>query len=348
MLLTHMAPQRFRSRYNGFWQTKRETNLIWRNLLIFTTLLSSLLAQAQVVGLATNPQGSAYYSVGAAVAGVMQRKANLTTRVMPMSGSSAYAPLVNRGEIEFGLLNAVDVTNAYEGTDSFRGRKHLDLRLAGVIFTVPIGIVVPNDSPVKSMKDLKGLRMPSQYTSQVTLLHAQDAALATGGVSTADMKPFPISDFTRGLAALGDGKVDAALSCLGCAAAQEAHVALAARGGLRFLQLVDTPEAVSAMRKVFPSGYLQMFPPSAATPGIIVPTNLMVYSTFLATSTHVSDEAVYKAIKAIYENKQELSATAAPLKSFEPSMMAEENLVPYHPGAQKFYKEVGQWPPKNR
>ncbi len=320
----------------------------WQNFLMLVITLSSMLAQAQVVGLATNPQGSAYYSVGAAVAGVMQKKANLTTRVMPMSGSSAYAPLVNRGEIEFGLLNAVDVMNAFEGSDSFKGRKHSDLRLAGVIFTVPIGIVVPNDSPAKSMKDLKGMRMPSQYTSQVTLLHAQDAALATGGVSTADMKPVPISDFTRGLAALGEGKVDAALSCLGCAAAQEAHVALAAHGGLRFLPLLDTPEAVAAMRKVFPSGYLQMFQPSSASTGVIVPTNLMVYSTFLATSTHVSDDAVYKALKAIYQNKEELAATAVPLKSFDPAMMAEASPVPYHPGAQKFYREIGQWPPKSR
>ena len=324
--------------------------MIWLNSLISAAILSCIVtaAQAQVVGLATNPQGSAYYSVGAALAGVMQKKGNLTTRVQPMSGTSAYAPLVNRGEVEFGLLNAVDVANAYEGVDSFKGRKNPELRLVGVMFVVPIGIAVANDSPVKSMKELKGLRMPSQYTSQGTILVAQDAALATGGVSTADMKPFPVSDFVKGLAALGEGKVDASLSCLGCAAAQEANVALAAHGGLRFLPLNDTPEAVAAMRKVFPSGYLKTFQPSPAFPGVVAATKLMVYSTFLATSTHVPDALVYQAVKAIYENKPDLVAASAPMKSFEPGMMAEASTVPYHPGAEKFFREIGLWPPKTR
>lgn len=318
--------------------------------LISATILSCAVtvAQAQVVGLATNPQGSLYYSVGTAVAGVLQRKANLTTRVQPMSGSSAYAPLINRGEIEFGLLNVVDVINAYEGAENFKGHKNPELRLVGVMFPLPIGIIVANDSPVKSIKELKGMRMPSQFTAMSTIQSVQDAALATGGVSTADMKQLPVSDYLKGMAALGEGKVDATFACLGCAAAHELNVALASHGGLRYLPLVDTPEAVAAMRKVFPGAYLQIFQPSPATPGVIGPTRLLVYSAYLASSTHVPDAVVYAATKAIHENKQELAVTSATMKSFDPDMMVEASTVPYHPGAEKFYKEVGLWPPKTR
>ena len=318
--------------------------------LIGTVVLSCAVtvAQAQVVGLATNAQGSLYYSVGTAVAGVMQKKGGITTRVQPMSGSSAYAPLVNRGDVEFGLMNAIDVVNAYTGVDNFKDRKNPDLRLIGVMFALPIGVAVPNDSPAKSIKDLKGLRMPSQFTAQSTIRAVQDAVLATGGVSTDDMKGVPVSDYVKGMNALGEGKVDAALFCVGCAAAQEANVSLAAHGGLRFLPMSDSAESTAAMRKVFPSAYFKMFQPSPAAPGVIVPTRLMAYSAFLVTSKHISDDLAYKATKAIHENKDELAATSAPMKSFEPSMMAEANPAPYHPGAEKFYKEAGMWPPKKR
>jgi len=318
--------------------------------LLSATILSCVVsvAQAQVVGLATNAQGSLYYSVGTAVAGVMQKKAGITTRVQPMSGSSAYAPLVNRGDVEFGLMNAIDVVNAFTGVDNFKGRVNPDLRLVGVMFALPIGIAVPNDSPAKSIKDLKGLRMPSEFTAQSTIRAVQDAALATGGLSTEDMKGFPVSDYVKGMSALGEGKVDVALMCVGCATAQEVNVNLAAHGGLRFLPLNDTPEAVTAMRKVFPSAYSKIFQPSPAAPGVIVPTRLMVYSAFLVSSKHVSGDLVHKAVKAIYENKDELVATSAPMKSFDPKAMAEANPVPYHPGAEKFYKEVGEWPPQKR
>jgi len=315
---------------------------------ILSCAVSVAQAEVRVVGVATNTAGSLYYSVGTAVAEVMQNKGGITTRVQPMSGSSAYAPLINRGEIEFGLMNAIDVVNAFTGVDNFEGRKNPDLRLVGVMFALPIGIAVPNDSPAKSIKDLKGVRMPSEFTAQSTIRAVQNAVLATGGISTGDMEHFPVANYVKGMRALGEGKVDAALMCVGCAAAREVNVALASHGGMRFLPLSDSAESAAAMRKVFPSAYFKIFQPSQANTAVIVPTRLMVYSAFLATSSHVPDALVYKTTKAIYENKKGLVATSAPMKSFDPAMMAETNTVPYHPGAEKFYKEIGQWPPKGR
>ncbi len=305
-------------------------------------------AQAQVVSVATNPQGTLYYSVGTSVASVLQQKANMLARVQPMSGSSAYTPLLNRGEIEFGLLNSLDVVNAFNGVLNFDGRKNPDLRLVGVMFALPIGMAVPNNSPAKTMKDLKGMRVPSQFTAQSTIVYVQDAALATGGLSIADMKPYPVANYLKGMQALGEGKVDAALFGLGTAAAQEAHVALASQGGLRFIPLTDTPEAMAAMIKVFSSAYPKVYEPSPALPGVVTPTRLMVYSAFLVSSKHTSDDVVYRATKALYQNKEALHSGAAAMKSFDPTLMAEKNEVPFHPGAEKFYKEAKEWPPKQR
>lgn len=309
---------------------------------------AATMASAQVVAIATNPQGSLYYSVGAAVAGVMQQKGGMSARVQPLSGSTSYTPLVNRGQIEFGLLNAVDVVNAYQGIDNFKDRKNPDLRLVGVLFDIQNGIAVANDSPAKSIKDLKGLRISNRFTAQSTMQSVLDATLATGGLSPADMKGFPVADQFKGMEALGDGKVDAALSCFTCGTAKEVNIALSSHGGIRFLPMSDTPDAVAAMRKVFSGARSQVFPPSPAFTGISTPTRLMVYSAFLVSSTHTSADVVYKALKAIHENRAMLVSASPAMNSFDASAMSEESVVPYHPGAEKFYKEVGQWPPKKR
>ena len=316
--------------------------------MIAATALSCLatVAHAQVLGIATNPQGSFYYSAGAALAQVIQQKTNMIARIQPMSGSSGYTPLVNRGEIEFGLLNGVDIVSAYTGTEGFK--KNSELRLVGVLLPLRFGIAVPNDSPVKSIKDLKGMRMPSKFTAMTATAISQEALLASGGVSINDMKQLPVSDYVKGMVMLGDGKVDAVQVCLGCATALEVNASLAAHGGLRFLPVADTPEAKAAMLKVFPSAYTQVFQPSPGYPGVIGPTRLMAFSAFLMASTHVSDDVVYKVTKALYQNKQALVTASATLKDFDPDFMAEANVVPYHPGAEKFYKEVGQWPARNR
>lgn len=308
---------------------------------------AATLACAQVVGIGTNPQGSFGYSVGSGLAAVMQNKGGLATRVQPMSGSSAYTPLVNRGQIEFGLLSSFDVVNAYTGVIDF-DRPNADLRLVGVVYALPLGMAVPNDSPARSIRDLKGMRLPSHYTAQRNSIFGQDALLATGGLSTADMKPYPVPDYVKGMRAVGEGKVEAAPFGLGSAAAQEVNVALASRGGLRFLSLSDTPEALAAMRKVFPTAYTVVFQPSPAFPGILGPTRIMVYSIFLVASAHVPADLVYRTAKSIYENKPMLEAASATLKTFDPKLMAEANQVPFHPGAEQFYKEAGEWPPKKR
>ena len=313
-----------------------------------TMACAATAASAQVVGIATNPQGSLYYAVGAAVAQVMQQKGGLTARVQPMSGSSAYAPLLNRGQIEFGLLNALDVVNAFEGVENFKGRKNPDLRLVGVMFSLPIGMAVPKDSPAKKIQDLKGYRVPSQFTAQSTIRAVQDAVLATGGLSTAQMKGFPVPDYVKGMMALGEGKVDTALFGPGTGASQQVNVDLASRGGLRFIPINDTPDAVAAMRKIFPSAYVATLQPSPAMPGILGPTKVMAYSAFLVTSTHVSADTVYKATKAIFDNKPALVAASTTMKRFDPKDMSEKSVVPYHPGAEKLYKEVGEWPPKQK
>lgn len=319
----------------------------FKNLLGIAILSgAATAASAQVVGVATNPQGSAYYSVGAAIAGVVQQKGGIVARVQPMSGSTAYAPLVGRGQVEFGLMNVIDVVNAYEGVINFKDRKNPDLRLVGALFPITVAMGVPGNSPIRSIAELKGQRIPTQFTAQSTFAFVQNAMLANGGVAIGDVKPFPVAEYTKGTSALADGKVDAAPINPQTGAAQELHVALSSRGGLRYLPFSEAPEAVTAIQKVFPGAYLKMMAPSGGLAGITAPTRLMFYDAFLVTSTHVPDEVVYKVTKAVYENKVMLEAAAATLKAFDPSTMAQANTVPYHPGAEKFFKEAKQWPPK--
>ena len=319
----------------------------WSKSLVSLMVLScaAISAQAQVVGIATNAAGTSFYAVGAAIANVMQQKANVSTRVQPSSGPSVFTPLLNRGEVEFAILTSLDASNSYLGLKNFSRGKNSDVRIVGVVFVIPIGIAVANDSPVKSIKDLKGLRMPSQFTAQVIVDMIQNAMLAVDGLSGDDLKPFPVANFVVGMRALGEGKVDAATFCIGCGVTQQVNAALASHGGVRFLSLPDTPATLAALHKTYPGSYLKLLQPAPALAGIVGPTHVMAYSGFLMTNAKVPDDVVYKATKAIHDNKPMLEAATQYMKTFEPDRMTEESAVPYHPGAEKFYKEVRQWPP---
>jgi uncharacterized protein len=61
----------------------------------------------------------------------------------------------------------------------------------------------------------------------------------------------------------------------------------------------------------------------------------------------VADDVVYKLAKLMHDHKKELAANFGALNGFDPDRMAKDmGPAKFHPGAIKYYKEIGQWPPK--
>src|SRR5262245_3369066 len=131
-----------------------------RMLLALAMLVCPALAQAQVLGFGSAPQGSIGYNMSAAIAKAMADKGNIQSRVVPYSGTSAALPLVNSGELDLAVCNVLEIQEAAAGEGSYKGRKQANLRVLAVIFPIYSSIFVRKDSPIKSVADLKGKRIP--------------------------------------------------------------------------------------------------------------------------------------------------------------------------------------------
>ena len=65
-------------------------------------------------------------------------------------------------------------------------------------------------------------------------------------------------------------------------------------------------------------------------------------STLIITNDAMSDETAYKIVKILATNIDEVKAiNAGAFKGFSPKFMANTTVIPYHPGAAKYYREVG-------
>ena len=315
--------------------------------LVFVTAVAAVMAtaaHAQVRVIASNPQGSIFYSASVAIGKLLDEKLKMQVRVQPMGGSSTYIPLLNRGETDFGLTNVDDLLTAFKGTGNFR-QPNPDLRLIAAVFPLTLGVMVPNDSAIKTMADLKGKTMPWGYNAQTTGRALQQAVLANANMSMKDVKGVPTQSLFSGVDMLGEGKVDAATIAVGTAQGQRANVSLASHGGVRFLNVDSSPEALARQRKVLPSRTIVIQPAPYAV-GIIGPTTIIAYSIFFSTGAKMPDDVVYNIAKTIHGGKDEMLKGHPVFRGFDPARMTEEIGVPYHPGAIKYYKEIGQWPPK--
>jgi TRAP transporter TAXI family solute receptor len=301
-------------------------------------LLLSCVAQAQVLGFGSAPQGSIGYNMSSAIAKVMAEDAKLQSRVQPYSGSSAVLPLVNSGELDMAVCNVLEIEEATRGEGPYNGRKQANLRVLAVIFPLLSSIFVRNDSPIKSLADLKGKRIPAGFSAQVTLDRIIDAVLANGGVERKDIVPVLVPNVIRGADDFAEGKIDGGFFALGAAKVLEVHKST---GGIRYLPLSDDAAAVARMKKHMSYAYVTTVNPGPAFAGVATPTKLMAYDYLVAVGSHVKDDQVYKIVKAMYEGKPKLIESLGAFRGFNPDLMNRAMPATFHPGSLKFYQEKG-------
>ena len=294
-------------------------------------------AAAQTVSIGTNPQGSLAYAVGAAISKVAIEKGDVQMRVVPQGGPNVVVPLVNAGELEFSIADSNTSNSAIEGTGEFR-RANPDLRVAAVRLDLYSGFMVRADSDIKTLEDLKGKRVASDFIKQATVHENAGAVLATVGLSFEDVVRVPVTDGVSGVEDFETGNVDSTFFSLNSGRTLQADAAL---GGTRVLPIADTEQAAKQLAESRAGAWVTVLQPDPSFPGIAEATPVYTAAFVLLTSKNVSDETVHDVVKAIYENKPALEASAGAFSSFDPAQMKRDIGLPFHPGALKFYAETG-------
>ncbi|HEV1999933.1 MAG TPA: TAXI family TRAP transporter solute-binding subunit, partial [Xanthobacteraceae bacterium] len=110
-------------------------------------------------------------------------------------------------------------------------------------------------------------------------------------------------------------------------------------GGVRVLNIPDTPQVLEAMRKIFPYVYLTAVSPRPGLTGVLEPVNVFSYDNVLVVSADTKDEVVYKILDTLAKNKPELVLTAPQLNEFSIAGLYKKYPVPYHPGAIKYFQD---------
>jgi uncharacterized protein len=256
-----------------------------------------------------------------------------------MANTADYMPLVNAGEIDFGISNVVQLWFAYNGTGMSAGQPGPNLRTVTVMQPFRNGMQVRNDSPIRTSADLSGQRVPS-FPEGSLGDHVMRAYLANGGLTYDDVTSVPVPNFPRMWDSFREGLVDAVIDIPGSANSRELDAAV---GGIRYINFTDTPEAVAAMQEWLPQAFLMEITPDSGLPGFFEPIMVNAYAYTFFANADVSDDQVYAVTRAIYEGEQALMATGPVWDGLNRAEFAVDVEVPFHPGAIRFYQEAGIW-----
>ena len=311
-----------------------------RKLLLaaLATVALASSASAQPLGIGTNPQGTMVYTLGAAVSKALADTANMQSRLQPQSGTGTMVPLVDSGEIDIGFCNAREFYDSYFGVGSSDKRPNPNLRAIAVLFPLQVGLLVRNDSSIKSVKDLKGKTFSYGYASQEVIRILLDGMLANAGLTVKDVKTVMVPNLIRGVDELIAGRVDVSFFALGQAKVAEADAAV----GIRFLPLDDSPAAVEAMLKVVQVGYVNEVKPAPNLAGVKAPIPVAHYDYVAFANKDVPVERIKTITRVLAEQRDAMAQSLPLFRQLKPEAMYSSKLqVPYHPGAIAYFNDKG-------
>ena len=297
-------------------------------------------AAAQTVAISTLPPGSINNLQAAAIAKAVQEHSDLQMRLLTFSSPAAIIGAAQNKQAEFAYTSNEEAGDAFTGENEYRGKAMKDLRVAFTVFPFRVGIIVANNSGIKTVADLKGKRIGSGWTSFKQGIALWDGLLANAGLSLKDASPVPTTDLLRAADDFKSGKSDAFMFAVGGPKVAEIHASI--DGGVRFLNMDSSPAANARMQAVRREYRVVPVQPAPNYPGVLGPTNLMEYHIVLLTHKDTSEDLVYKVVKTAHANKPALAAGHPSFGAFtQAGMAAPQPRLQYHTGAVKFFREAG-------
>ncbi len=287
--------------------------------------------------ISTGSTGGTYYPIGSIVAAGVSQPDKLQVSAQASSGSVANVNGISRGDWDSGFSQADVATWAHRGTMIFEGAaRRTDLRLIANLYPETLHVVVRKDSNIRSVADLKGKRVSLDVPGSGTLANAL-MVLEAHGVKESEIEPQYIKPH-QATDRLLDGQLDAFFFVGGAPVSAIAQLAASA-AGIRLLPI--TGAAAQALRNDSPYWYEYSLQPGTYA-GVDAVQTLAVGAQWV-TSSRADAAVVYQITKALFSE-----ATQKALQAGHPNgkLITLQSAVtgagiPLHPGAERFYREVG-------
>ncbi len=297
-------------------------------------------AMAQTVGFGSTPGGGWTNSAATAISKVVVDHTDIKMRVQPQGSQ----PLnnVNADVLQFGIANTYDSSFFRRGAGYYEGNpEKKELRVAALLAPLFGALYVRKDSDMHDIADIKGKRVSSDFAAQKSVRQSMTGLLANGGLTWDDVEKVPAPTVPRSADDFIAGKTDVLYFALGSAKVIQAAAKV---GGLRVLQLDDSPAAIKRLTDYLPGSSVVMVQPGKGREGLDVPTKVLRNNMIINTNAKVSEDVVYRVLKAMYDHPKELVSAFPGLRGFDSkNMVLDVPGMEYHPGAIKFFREIGQW-----
>ena len=296
--------------------------------------------------LATASTGGTYYPVGVALATLtkvkIQPKYKMSMSAINSAGSGENVKLLREREADFAILQGLYGAYAWNGAGPIaRSGPQKHLRSVTMLWQNVEQFIVKKayakKGDLSDLENLRGKTMALGKKNSGTLGSNRKILANLGYDIDKDFKLFH-AGYGPSAEALQDGRVDGMNTPAGVPTG--AVTKLFASAGDKVVPLQMTPEQAKKA-----DGGLGLWTPytikAGTYPGQKADWHTIAQPNFLAVHEDVPEEFVYLLTKTIYENLPFLQAIHKATKAMAVEKALAGLPVPLHPGAAKYYREIG-------
>ena len=292
----------------------------------------------------TGSSGGTYFALGGAMANAINNKLaadGITITAQSTGASVENMNLMQAGEMDLGIAMNNVAANAHDGTGAFSAPCD-NVAAIGVVYNEVYQIVANAEKGAKEVADLKGMKIAIGPAGSGTLGLSQLVFSAAGIDPQKDIEPQSDS-FGDAATKMKDGHIDAACNVLAVSASSIIEMTTSMK--LSYININDDilkaiqADAPYFTRKVIPAG---------TYPDQTEDCNTVTCKAVLYCRADMDEEVIYKITKAFYESGDEIAAAHATGKEVQLEGCLEGVTTPIHPGAAKYFKEMGIEVPDNK
>jgi len=309
-----------------------------RHLTFRTIALAALLAagaaQAQQLRLMTGPQGGVWVPLGGSLKNMWEKAIpGLSVQTLPGAGIANIRG-VDEGKADIGFGNSISSVDGINGAPPFPRKVTQVCQLANLYpqYFQMVALASSGVNTVADMKDRTIAVQPKGNTAEAITQHI----LRSVGMGYDSVKVSFVNSYTDAASMLKDGH--AQVFTLGTTIPASSVMDVAAGRDIQLVPVND--EIVGAMKKIN-AGYTKGVIKAGTYPKQDKDVDAIVYSAHLVVACALPAEQVYTMLKTMVANLPDLVAINKGMDGLTPKAMAVDIGVPFHPGALKYYKEVG-------
>lgn len=312
-------------------------------------VLGANLARSQTqkaVSLGTSTVGARFHILAVGMGDTVSRNSDITVTVEPIGGSDANVRSLAAQRIELALLNSLAATHGYHGIGSFEKDGKIPLRLVFQGGLSARAIVARGDRGIETPADLKGKTVQAKRKSLADLEALTKAIMKAYDIPEGEVTILQHSNTNEQIESLKLGAADAAVMPFGSPLTGSPPIRRLAQ--TMELKVVPIPndKAAEIIKDPDLKGYRTAKIEKGAIEGVDGDIDAVAVGTFTATRADVPDDLIYEFTKAFFENLKQFYPVHASARQYTLSGSLEEPTIPFHPGAIRYYKEIGAWTPE--